>query len=76
MSQAPQNKGTVSASAEARNGEKPHGVDSQAYQEGREDQQPHAQLQALARQKQEAPAGSPLRQHTPARPVPAGLQLV
>lgn len=61
----------------SREGVKLHGVNSQACQAGREGQEPHAQLLALAYPKREAPAGSLLQPaNTRLPPVPAGLQLV
>lgn len=50
-------RGTTPPSAEARKGEKLRGVNSQACQAGREGQEPHAQLLALA-YPEETPAGS------------------
>jgi len=70
-------RGTTPPPAEAKKGEKLRGVNSQACQAGREGQEPHAQLLALAYPEQETPASS-LPQPASARPpsVPAGLQLV
>lgn len=50
--------------AEAKEGEKLHGVDSQAYQVEREGQEPHAQ--------REAPAGSLLQPANTRPPRPHG----
>lgn len=56
----PQNRSTTPPPAEAKKGEKLHGVSSQACQAGHEAWEPHTELEALA-YRQEAPAGSPLQ---------------
>lgn len=58
-------QGTTRPPAEAKEQAKLRGVNGQACEAGHGGEKPHAPLQALACQKQEAPAGSLLSQQTP-----------